>query len=104
MYDKHYMYRADVHSFILAYMVLLSHCRRDAPTMSMGTSIHLQSSSGILKVAGPPTNEAGASTLPARTTSSVPSTRLSSRILTKMLMALPLLAPRSKVTALRDRV
>ena len=55
-------------------------------------------------MAGPPTNEAGASTLPERKTSSVPSTTRSSKTLTKTVMVLPLLAPRSKVTSFRNRV
>ena len=60
-------------------------------------------------VAGPPTNEApGAAVviliLPERVKHSVPSTRRSSRILTKTVIVLPSLAPRSNVITVRNRV
>ena len=64
---------------------------------------HLPSLSMMLTVTGPPTNKAGGATLPARVKFSVPSTRRSSRMLTKVDITLPSLVPRAKVTSVLDR-
>ena len=51
-----------------------------------------------------PLNEAGGVTLPARVKFSVPSTRVSSRMSTKIVILAPSLAPMSNVTSVRDRL
>ena len=61
------------------------------------TATHLPSLSMMLTVTGPPTNEAGAATLPVRVKFSVPSTRRSSRMSIKMTS--PSLVPSANVSS-----
>ena len=64
---------------------------------------HLPSSSMMLTVMEP-LNEAGGATLPVRVKLSVLSTRGSSRMLAKIVIVLPSLAPIANVTSVRDRL
>ena len=63
---------------------------------------HLPSLSMMLTVTGPPTNKAGGATLPVRVKFSVPSTRRSSRMSTKMIS--PLLVPSANVSSVWYRI
>lgn len=64
---------------------------------------HLPSSSMMLRVMEP-LNVAGGATLPVRVKLSVPSTKGSSRMLAKIVIVLPSLAPIANVTSVRDRL
>ena len=71
--------------------------------MEMQRHTHLPSSSMMLTVIELP-NKAGGATLPVRVKSSVPSTRVSSRMSTKTPMVLPSEVPVPNVTSVRDRL